>query len=87
LFLRLKSFFAFATDFCAPSIPRFPAEWVGDQENYGLHNSRERFREPLNKCQVQENHPSGAKARVDYADFSGTAEAVPFQNKTYSELP
>ena len=45
------------------------------------------YREPLNKCQIQENHSSGAKARVDYADFSGTAEAVPFQNRTYSELP
>jgi hypothetical protein len=36
------------------------------------------FREPLNKYPIQENHPSGTKARVDYADFSGTAEAVPF---------
>jgi hypothetical protein len=36
------SLFAFAIDFCAPSIPRFPAEWVGDQQNYGLHNSRKR---------------------------------------------
>jgi hypothetical protein len=42
---------------------------------------------PLNECQIQENHPSGALARVDYADFSGTAEAVPFQSRTYSELP
>ena len=37
--------------------------------------------EPLNKHQIQENHPSGAKARADYADFSGTAEAVPFQRE------
>jgi hypothetical protein len=44
-------------------------------------------REALNKYQIQENHPSAAKARVDYADFSGTAEAVPFQKMTYSELP
>jgi hypothetical protein len=43
--------------------------------------------EDLNKYQIQENHPSGAKARVDHADFSGTAEAVPFQNRTYSEVP
>jgi hypothetical protein len=43
-------------------------------------------KEPLNKYQIQENRPSGPKARVDYADFSGTAEAVPFQNRSYSEL-
>ena len=37
-------------------------------------------RDPLNKYQIQQTRPSGAKARVDYADVSGTAEAVPFQN-------
>jgi hypothetical protein len=40
----------------------------------------DRSREPQNKYQIPENHSSGAKARVDDADFSGTAEAVPFQN-------
>jgi hypothetical protein len=45
-----------------------------------------RVKEPLNKYQIQENRPSGAKARVDYEDLSGTAEAVPFQNWTYSEF-
>jgi hypothetical protein len=45
------------------------------------------LKEILNKFQIQENHPSGAKARVNDAAFSGTAEAVPFQNRTYSELP
>jgi hypothetical protein len=44
-------------------------------------------KEHLNKYQIQENNPSGAKAHVDYAGFSGTAEAVPFQNMAYSELP
>jgi hypothetical protein len=48
---------------------------------------RKRPGEALNKYQIQENHFSEAKARVDYADFSGTAEAVPFQNRTYSEVP
>jgi hypothetical protein len=48
---------------------------------------RKRPGEALNKYQIQENHSSGAKARVDYADFSGTAEAVPFQYRTYSGLP
>ncbi len=36
------SFFAFAIDFFVPSIPRFPAEWTRDRQNYGLHNSRKR---------------------------------------------
>ena len=37
--------------------------------------------------EIPEKQTSGAKARVDYEDLSGTAEAVPFQNRTYSELP
>jgi hypothetical protein len=45
-------------------------------EAYGCDSSKE----PLNKCQIQENHPSETKARVDYAGLSGTDEAVPFQN-------
>jgi hypothetical protein len=43
--------------------------------------------ELLNKSEIQGSHPPGAKARVDHANFSGTAEAVPIQNRSYSELP
>jgi hypothetical protein len=37
-------------------------------------------KERLNKYQIPEDHPSGAKARVDDAYFCGTADAVPFQS-------
>ena len=35
---KFYSILAFAIDFRAPSIPRFSAEWVGYQQNSGLHN-------------------------------------------------
>jgi hypothetical protein len=33
-----QGIFAFSVDFCAPSIPRFSAEWMGNHHNSGLHN-------------------------------------------------
>jgi hypothetical protein len=33
---------------------------------------------------VEENRPSGAKARVDFAELYGTAKALPFQSNVKS---
>jgi hypothetical protein len=36
------------------------------------------------KVEDAENHPSGAKARLFLSTIYGTAEAVPFQNLTFT---
>ena len=47
--VSLQSIFGFTVDSCAPSIPRFTAEWVGYQQGSGLHN--------FEKCSKREKRP------------------------------
>src|ERR1017187_9730577 len=44
-------------------------------------------REALNKCILQINIPSGAKAHVDFAGFMYGLKPVPFKTLTKSEFP
>jgi hypothetical protein len=49
--------------------------------------AQEFLKEALNKSQFSKSaFPQGLKP-IDYAGIIGTTEVVPFQNRTYSEVP
>jgi hypothetical protein len=44
-------------------------------------------REPLNNYLIQENHPSGAKARLHFVLLTARLKSCPFKTATHSEVP